>query len=207
MRRIPSSPFVTALVLALGCVFPSSGSAVGDPGDPALVSWYEQAYAYYSAVMAGQETHPDSATWSAFLEQMEWARQQLGGGSGWDHQSGVLKTDGRIEHQKESIKLAFLGSSGIHELWSKAVTIDVPSVSACVKAEFVNDAGSRSTDSLLRITIADPALDSTTVYLVHRSKDSAVAINLPSGSLCRVRPALVRWGVFQRVKPGAPPGR
>src|SRR5262245_31411122 len=62
---------------------PGTGAA---SGNAELVGWYEQAYAYYNAVVGGKEPKPDQASWNEFLNQMNWAAEQLygpQGGSGW----------------------------------------------------------------------------------------------------------------------------
>ena len=42
-----------------------------------LADWYEQAYDYYQQVQSGAVSQPTQAQWQDFLDQMNWAQQQL----------------------------------------------------------------------------------------------------------------------------------
>src|SRR5215813_6006938 len=85
----------------------ADATPTGGGPDPALAQWYQQAYAYYSAVSSGQEAQPDPASWQNFLSQMQWAAGQLGLGQGqqaWDPSAGsAMGTPGGMPGAQQQV--------------------------------------------------------------------------------------------------------
>src|SRR5262249_42073561 len=123
----------------------ADATQTGGGPDPALVQWYQQAYAYYQSVSSGQEAQPDPASWQNFLSQMQWAAGQLGLGQGqqaWDPSSGQgampggaggmpgaqqvpqgasLGTQNNVVYNSPSATINAEGDTRVQDVWSNDV--------------------------------------------------------------------------------------
>lgn len=170
--------------------------------DPALVRWYEEAYAYYNAVMAGTE-RPDPAAWQGFLDQMKWAAGQLGyqAPGAWDPMAGVgghsfsdpaipsqnqfggiLGPMGSYTYTDTKARVGFTGD-GVHDIWSNDVTLEVASLSAKVTAEVTQDTRLNPAETVIKVVVADPATGTEAVYFIHDFEDAQVRIHTLNGEL------------------------
>jgi len=163
----------------------------GGAANPELASWYEQAYAYYNAVMAGDPNtpKPDAQSWSNFMAQMQWASQQLGygGAQAWDPSmgggygpqgpmgqqgpqsnqfGGMSGTMDNWVYTDEKNTVGFTGD-GTHDLWGNDVTINVAPTSASVTVENTTDTRFQPNEPVVKITVTDPATGTQAVYFVH----------------------------------------
>jgi len=183
---------------------PGSSSAA----NPALASWYEQAYAYYNAVMSGDPStpKPDPASWNSFMEQMQWASTQLGYGQGGpttiggmppagpagaggaapgqsNQFGGVYGPQGSWTYTDEKAEIGFTGD-GTHDIWSNDITIDVAPTSAKVVIDNAVDNRGTPPENVTKITVTDPATGTQAVYFVHNydpTKDK-IKINTPDSA-------------------------
>ncbi len=185
---------------------PAGGAAPAGGPDPQLVSWYEQAYSYYNSVMAGDPStpKPDAASWNSFMEQMQWASQQLGysaptgqgalppmangqmppqTGQQSNQFGGTSGTMDNWVYTNEKAEIGFTGD-GTHDIWSNDVTIDVAPTSAKVTVENTTDTRFQPNESVVKITVTDPATGTQATYFVHDydpSKDK-IKINTPDST-------------------------
>ncbi|MCE9624691.1 MAG: hypothetical protein K8R69_04425, partial [Deltaproteobacteria bacterium] len=143
-----------------------------------LVNWYEQAYAYYGAVISGAESKPDSKAWQGFLDQMEWASDQLGyagpqatnlelGGfpQGSDDSSGFPQQEvpngasvgpmGTLVWNSPTADITDVGGHETHDIWSNEVHLAVASVGATVTSEITTDTRLSPPEQVLKIVVKD----------------------------------------------------
>jgi hypothetical protein len=187
---------------ALGGGGPSQGS------DPALVQWYQQAYAYYNAVVSHDPStpQPDQATWQNFLSQMQWAAGQLGyGQQQWDPSMGqgggmpgaggmpgmggpqgqqvpagaTLGTQNNVVYNSPTANINAEGDTRVQDIWSNDVNINIPSLSSSVTSEITTDPRFQPGEQVLKIISHDPATGVDTVYIVHDYADAKIKINTP----------------------------
>ncbi|KAB2842652.1 hypothetical protein F9K50_01575 [bacterium] len=187
---------------------PGAGAAA----NPELASWYEQAYAYYNAVMAGDPNtpKPDAQSWNNFMAQMQWASQQLGygGAQAWDPSmgggygpqgpmgpmgqqgpqsnqfGGMSGTMDNWVYTDEKNTVGFTGD-GTHDLWGNDVTINVAPTSANVTIENTTDTRFQPNEPVVKITVTDPATGTQAVYFVHDydpANGDKIKINTPNST-------------------------
>ncbi|MFO1464751.1 MAG: hypothetical protein U1F66_13370 [bacterium] len=177
----------------------------GGAANPELAGWYEQAYAYYNAVMSGAEARPDPTAWQGFLDQMQWAAGQLGYGGpqagGWNpgmggpggpmgqqgpqsnQFGGMSGTMDNWVYTNEKSSIGFTGD-GTHDIWSNDTTINVAPTSAKVTIEKTTDTRLQPNEQVVKITVTDPATGTQAVYFVHNydpTKDK-IKINTPDSA-------------------------
>lgn len=184
----------------------NSTKALGQSGssNPELAQWYEQAYAYYNAVMQGAESQPSAAEWQNFLNQMQWAAGQLGygGAQAWDPSmggsgpqgpamatgpqsnqfGGMSGTMDNWVYTDEKNTVGFTGD-GTHDLWGNDVTINVAPTSADVTIENTTDTRFQPSESVVKITVTDPATGTQAVYFVHDydpANGDKIKVNTPN---------------------------
>ncbi|MDL1872474.1 hypothetical protein FBR05_09720 [Deltaproteobacteria bacterium PRO3] len=188
---------------ALGTHSPATKSlGQGSAANSELAAWYEQAYAYYNAVMAGDPNtpKPDAQAWSAFLAQMQWAAGQLNLGT-WDpgisqapnggvgvnqvqsnQFGGMTGTMDNWVYTDEKNSVGFTGD-GTHDLWGNDVTINVAPTSADVTVETTTDTRFQPAETVVKITVTDPATGTQAVYFVHDydpANGDKIKINTPN---------------------------
>ncbi|MDL1872796.1 hypothetical protein FBR05_11430 [Deltaproteobacteria bacterium PRO3] len=187
---------------------PGAGAAA----NPELASWYEQAYAYYNAVMAGDPNtpKPDAQSWNNFMAQMQWASQQLGygGAQAWDPSmgggygpqgpmgpmgqqgpqsnqfGGMSGTMDNWVYTDENNTVGFTGD-GTHDLWGNNVVINVAPTSASVTVENTTDTRFQPNEPVVKITVTDPATGTQAVYFVHDydpANGDKIKINTPNST-------------------------
>lgn len=196
------------LGLVVGILVAAAVAPLGAQRNSELAAWYAQAYAYYSAVMSGAAAKPSIAAWQEFLNQMDWARTQLGTGSDWNPVPGaVAGPNGTFVYSAPRARIAFVGRESVHDMWSNAVTIDIASVSATVRAEVTTDTRMSPPTAVIKIVAMDPATGKTSTYYVHDTARTVIVINVPNRRQLTSAVKAVRPGVFRYAKPGAPPGR
>lgn len=173
----------------------SSEKALGASGNTELANWYEEAYAYYQAVQSGQEPRPEGGAWQEFLEQMQWAYQQLMGqgqanwepvasngevseASATDPFGGMRGTDGAWVHTEAEAYVGFLGNQQRH-IWSNDITIDVASLAAQVDVVISQDNSTQPPEEVLKIRVYDSATGTEDVYTIHDYADAEISINTP----------------------------
>jgi hypothetical protein len=204
-----------------GLVQPGS---TGATQDPALIQWFEQANAYYNAVMAGDPStpKPTEMEWNDFMAQLQWAQQTLGygmaqggplggvGGPGafgapqgpeTNQFGGRLGPMGSYAYTDATAKIGFTGN-GTHDIWSNDITIDVAPVSGHVTVSQVNDTRSNPAESVVKVVVTDPATGTEATYFIHDfdpAKDK-LKINTPEeGQITSDSTGYAVWGEF---KPG-----
>lgn len=196
-------------------LYPNATARAGTSAqDPALVQWYEQATAYYNAVMAGdpETPKPTEMEWNNFMAQLQWAQTTLGYGAGMggpqgptsNQFGGMSGTMDNWVYTEATAKIGFTGN-GTHDIWSNDVTIDVAPVSCKVTIEETNDTRATPAESVVKITVADPATGTQAVYFVHDfdpPKDK-IQINTPEeGQITNntsFADGVVEWGAFKVV--------
>ncbi|MFO1464428.1 MAG: hypothetical protein U1F66_11700 [bacterium] len=162
-----------------------------------LKAWYEQAYAYYGAVISGAETSPDPKAWQGFLDQMEWASDQLGyagpqgaGAQGFPqqgedtfhpHQPSVpngatLGPMGTLVWNSPTADITDVGGKETHDIWSDEVNLAVPSGAATVTSRVTSDTRLSPPEQVLVIEVTDNSTGSKNVYFVHDYEDAKVKI-------------------------------
>ncbi|HKY62946.1 MAG TPA: hypothetical protein VJR29_05970, partial [bacterium] len=206
-----------------GLVQPGTG---GTTQDPALVAWFEQANAYYNAVMAGdpETPRPTEMEWNDFLAQLQWAQTTLYGNSGMtpgmggplgpmggqfgvpqgpqsNQFGGMSGTMDNWVYTEATAKIGFTGN-GTHDIWSNDITIDVAPVSGHVTVEQTTDTRSNPPESVVKVTVNDPATGTEAVYFIHDfdpSKDT-LKINTPEEDQVTnnagFADGVVTWGEF-----------
>jgi len=181
-----------------------------------LSNWYEQATVYYSAVLQGSE-HPDPQAWQGFLQELQWAADQLHVNQQFDTPQnqgspapaaaqpdpfgGVPGTMGNtVYNQGDDIHVGFVGN-GNYDVWTKNFTLDVAPRSAKVTVEDTTDSRTQPPEAVVKITVQDPATGTTATYFVHDAADTNVTINTP-GEASQVTNASVnpnvKIGKFQK---------
>ncbi len=168
-------------------------------GNGELVSWYEEATAYYNAVISGLEAKPDPAAWQNFVTQMEWAAGQLGYGApqAWDPmasgQQGLPPTEAasdpfggqpgamdNLVYTQETTKIGFIGEERPMDLWSTDITLDVASTSVDVTVEETQDTRFQPPETVLKVVMTDKATGKTSVYFLHDPEEiESLKINTP----------------------------
>lgn len=190
------------LILLLAVPFSAYG--IGAEGKSTeLAAWYEQAYAYYNAVESGVEPRPDAAEWNQFLNQMQWAYQQLNGSGGsWaDPFGGTAGTQGNKVYNDEKVRIGFTGE-GVHDIWSKDFTLDVATASAKVTVEKTQDTRFKPPGNVIKITVNDPATGKESVYFVHDfDRMESIKINTPNAKNVTDLTRSVKVGKFTYRKP------
>ncbi len=155
-------------------------------GNGELVAWYEEATAYYNAVVSGLETQPDPAAWQSFVEQMQWAAGQLGYGSpqAWDPMAsgqqgfppaeaaadpfgGQLGAMDNLVYTQETTQIGFIGEERPMDLWSTDITLDVASTSVDVTVEETQDTRFQPPETVLKVVMTDKATGKASVYFLH----------------------------------------
>ena len=198
--------------------------------DPSLVSWFEQANAYYNAVMAGDPNspRPDAQAWNEFLSQLEWARQQLGYGQpSWDPSmggmggaasggpqqgqsnqfGGIPGTMDNWVYTNASSEIGFTGN-GTHDIWSNEFILDVAPVSAQVTVEYTTDNRLQPPEQVAKIVVKDPATGTEAVYFVHDfdpASGDTIKINTPDASQVTDATGIATWGEFTQDAAGSKP--
>ncbi|MFO1462888.1 MAG: hypothetical protein U1F66_03865 [bacterium] len=185
-----------------------------------LVQWYEQAYAYYNAVLAGDPNtpHPSAEAWNSFLQQMNWAAAQLGYGQpqAWDPtaaamqggapmaghsqlglpQGASLGTMDNIVWTNEKAEIRFDGQSATHDIWSNDVAVTVDSLSAHVTSEITTDTRLNPPEEVLKIIVKDPATGGESVYFVHDYEDAKVKVQTSEQSQLEDASGRTEWEKF-----------
>jgi hypothetical protein len=175
----------------------------GGGNDPDLAAWYEQAYAYYNAVESGVEPRPGDAEWNQFLNQMQWAYQQLkGSGGSWANPyGGTSGPQGNMVYNDKKVRIGFTGE-GVHDIWSNDFTLDVALSSAKVTVEKTLDTRFSPPEDVIKITVKDPATGKERVYFVHGFDSmESVKINTPNAKNVTDPTRLVKVGKFTYRKP------
>ncbi|HEX5035051.1 MAG TPA: hypothetical protein VFW62_11255, partial [bacterium] len=165
-----------------------TGAPTATQADPALVAWFEQANAYYNAVMAGDPStpQPTEAEWNDFLAQLQWAQQQLGYGTGGapgtmgmvgggygapqgpqsNQFGGMSGTMDNWVYTNAEAEIGFTGN-GTHDIWSNDVTINVAPVSGHVTIEQTTDTRFQPNEQVTKVVVTDPATGTEAVYFLH----------------------------------------
>ncbi|MFO1462298.1 MAG: hypothetical protein U1F66_00830 [bacterium] len=228
-QRLQPTPAPVSKSLGVGAPVTKS---LGNPANPQLVQWYEQAYAYYNAVLSGSEAKPDPAKWQDFLNQMQWAASQLGYGGqpGWDPLQGGSAPGaqggmpggqlqlpegaargpmGNIVWNSERADITCNGGHEVNDIWSNEVNLNIPSLSAKVTAELTQDTRLQPPEDVLKIIVRDPATQAETVYFVHDYQDAKIKINAPTqkqvtDNTDSAGVDLVTWGEYKATDPKDP---
>ena len=193
--------------------------------DPALIQWYEQANAYYSAVMAGDPDtpKPTEMEWNDFLAQLQWAQSTLGYGAGAggalgpmgggavggaygapqgpqsNQFGGMSGTMDNWVYTDATAKIGFTGN-GTHDIWSNDVTIEVAPVSGKVTVEQTNDTRSNPAESVVKVTVTDPATGTQAVYFIHDFDPTKDKLNIKTpeeGQITSDGTGYAVWGEFK----------
>ncbi|MCC6274203.1 MAG: hypothetical protein IT572_12135 [Deltaproteobacteria bacterium] len=193
-----------------------SASQVPSGANTELVAWYEQAYAYYNAVMAGDPNtpKPSAEAWNNFIQQMQWAAGQLGYGQpqAWDPMPrgamaqaqpqlsvpaganvGVMDN---IVWTEAKADILFDGQHPTHDIWSNEVSIKVPSLSAQVTSELTTDTRLNPHEEVMKIVVRDSATGQESVYFVHDYEDATIKIQSPQEGQLEDLSNLVAWEKF-----------
>lgn len=176
----------------------TKNQAVG-AGNAELVAWYEEATAYYNAVLSGQETQPDPAAWQSFVDQMQWAAGQLGYGApqAWDPMAagqgslpaaetaadpfgGQPGAMDNLVYTQETTQIGFIGEERPMDIWSTDITLDVASTSVDVTVEETQDTRFQPPETVLKVVMTDQATGKTSVYFLHDPEEiESLKINTP----------------------------
>ncbi|MDL1871211.1 hypothetical protein FBR05_03300 [Deltaproteobacteria bacterium PRO3] len=168
-------------------------------GNAELVAWYEEATAYYNAVLSGQETQPDPAAWQSFVDQMQWAAGQLGYGApqAWDPMAagqgslpaaetaadpfgGQPGAMDNLVYTQETTQIGFIGEERPMDIWSTDITLDVASTSVDVTVEETQDTRFQPPETVLKVVMTDQATGKTSVYFLHDPEEiESLKINTP----------------------------
>ncbi len=169
----------------------------GAGGDPALAGWYEQAYAYYNAVMIGVEPQPDPAAWQEFLNQMQWVQQHpaMGGQTldpttdgGQPPASGTAVLPegaeqgamGNAVFRKGTAETTYAPSSMPIDVLSDEFTLNIDVKVNNVTVEKTQDTRLNPPTDVIKIVVHDKfATPSETVYFVQ--SDAKININSIGG--------------------------
>lgn len=189
--------FLLATVCMLADVLPARAQ---EP-DPALAQWYEEAHAYYSAVQSGQEPMPDEGEWNEFLNQMNWAHEQLGRGN-WEP-----ATPGDTVYRGERLSLEILDVTRTLDAWSRDVTLIVPSMAATVSVERTTDASVEPPEEVLKVTVTNPVTGAEETFRFHDADDPnfALTIQTPRNEQVEGLTDQVKIQRFTYRKPVRPP--
>lgn len=181
-------------LIALALLGATERSARAFDDGTELAAWYEQAYAYYTAVIAGEVAKPDPAEWQAFMDQMAWASGQLGyDSSGWGA--------GGMSSGAEQVRLAYVGREGVADIYANEITLDIASVSAKVTVEQTSDTRFNPAEPVVKIIVTDPATGTQSVYFVHDYADAEIEINTPGDGQISGESKLLQIGRFVFAKP------
>lgn len=178
----------------------------GEGNNPELAAWYEQAYAYYNAVQNGVEPRPERTEWNQFLDQMQWAYQQLkGSGGSWANPfGGTMGTQGNLVYNDEKVRIGFTGDSGVHDIYSNNFTLDVASASARVTVEKTRDTRFSPPEDVIKITVTDQATGKESVYFLHDIDSiESIKINTPNAKNVTDLTRSVKVGKFTYRKPAS----
>lgn len=168
-------------------------------GNADLVAWYEEATAYYNAVISGLEAQPDPTAWQSFVDQMQWAAGQLGYGApqAWDPmasgQQGFPPAEAasdpfggqpgamdNLVYTQETTKIGFIGEERPMDIWSTDITLDVASTSVDVTVEETQDTRFQPPETVLKVVMTDQATGKTSVYFLHDPEEiESLKINTP----------------------------
>lgn len=188
-----------------------------------LVSWYEQAYAYYNAVMAGDPNtpRPSAEAWQSFLDQMQWAAGQLGyqsAGQSWNPEVGmagaqgslgqgapegaILGTMDNVVWNQPKAHIVAQNDPRAQDIWSNEVTLDVPSLSAQVTSEITTDTRLSPPETVLKIVVKDPATGMESCYFVHDYEDAHIELRTPEQKQIQdATGGLVSWKQYEASTP------
>lgn len=159
------------------------GNTQESSGD--LAAWYEDAYAYYQAVQNGSEPMPDQTAWQKFLNQMNWAYQQLwGGGTGgtWDPMAGggtptgpsensfggVMGPNGEWVYTQKDVNIG-VGEGDVHNIFGFRNNIYIASTAA--KATLVKVTEGDPPQDIYKLVVVDEATGQEEVFYFENIED------------------------------------
>lgn len=185
---------------------------LGGDNNPALAEWYEEASAYYNAVMSGATPRPPKGEWTEFINQMKWAHEQLYGRANWGDQGKGQNAFGGVPgpmnnwiYNEEAVRIAFVGDSKPSDIWSNDVTLDVAPLSAKVNVEITTDTRLNPPEEVIKIIVKDPATGKESVYFIHDHHDAKIKINVHDKKQVIDQSGIVKVGTFRVKKPGIRP--
>ena len=189
-----------ALVAALSPVL-----APGNDDNSELATWYEQAYSYYTAVQAGVVAKPDPPAWQEFMNQMQWAQEQLYGSSTPDPVGEIQGAQGNMEDRAAQTRIGFTGKAGHHNIWSHDVTLLVPSMAASVTVTHARDSSVQPPERVLKVIVSDPATGTSSTYILHDVDDIDLKIQTPDPGQVSDRTGIAKIETFLANMPGPAP--
>ena len=196
------------IIFSLVILFlPAAVYGLGTEENKELADWYEQAHSYYSAVQSGVEPKPAQAEWSEFLNQMNWAYQELHGSKhrASDPFGGITGPQGNIIYKKPKTHIGFLGSQGnekIYDIYSNDISLDVAPKSARVTVKQAKDKRVEPPEDIIKIIVKDPATIDESIYYLHNIHDiRSIRINTPGGRNVIDKTGEVTIGKFKYKKP------
>ena len=192
------------LIILLSQTFSAYGLG-GQDNNQELAKWYEQAYSYYVAVQSGVEPQPEPRGWNEFLNQMQWAFQQLYGDdkSQRDPFGGKVGPNGNVIYNLKKVHIVYTGDSRTHDIYSRNIILDVPYRSAKVTIEQTQDRSISPPKKVLKIVVKDPITGKEAVYYIHNFSDIEIKINTPDSKNIRGKPPNVKIGKFRYTKPAS----
>lgn len=164
----------------------------GGQASQELVNWYSQAYAYYQQVASGQVEMPDEASWAEFMDQLNWAVQQIYGNNpqagGWgdngfgqgtptadkpyeDPFGGQEGPNGNIVYTGEKAEIGFLGDNRTYDIFSYDVTLNIYPTSAKITVSKVMDNSVEPPAEVWKVIVEDKALGGKATYILHNVND------------------------------------
>ena len=171
---------------------PKALGGAGQGDQAGLASWYEDAYAYYQNVQNGTEPKPEQAEWTEFMNQMNWAYQQIwGAGAGasqWgdamggeglpgtndsfsDPFGGKVGPNGDIIYDSKDAQVGFLGDGKTRHFFSHNIDINVASTSANVSIIEVMDESLDPPEKVWKVIVDNPIMGEKDVYIIHDPED------------------------------------
>ncbi len=187
--------------------FPTHSKFLGGAGENDLAaqqaSWYQEAYAYYNAVAAGEIERPSEEQWNEFLNQMNWVYSQLNGYSGGD--TSDVGFDGEQGFSEQSRGPAINEFGGVegpnqnwvydspeseitaqpdgmrHDVYGFTNTLNVPSASGKVTHEITSD-GLEPAGRVLKVVVTTAQGESVYYYHNWESPDFKLDIKVPQTS-------------------------
>ena len=166
-----------------------------------LAAWYEDARDYYNQVMSGEVEAPPQGKWLEFLDQMQWAHDQMwvgnfGGSGDWDvpeaqegkrpalplPQGAEAGLDNSVVWTRAKANIDFNGDERVQHIWSNEITLNVSSLSATVYAE-KTQTSLNPPSPVVKIIVQDQATGAVSVYFVHDYEDAKLTINTPTGKI------------------------
>ena len=124
-----------------------------------LAEWYEQAHSYYTDVQMGVAPKPNDKEWKEFINQMNWAYQQLHGFDELqsDPFGGISGPNGDIIYDFEENQITATGASNIHRSWGNNSDLIVPSMAAGISYEPTQDSQIEPPQKVIKIVVKDNA--------------------------------------------------